>query len=481
MKKLKLWQQIFFYSLSMIMLAIDLVAALLLLRSHQLLVQQEHTRGITEHQTFSVNLLNNVLYERLRQNRFFLPEETVFELLDKQVETVTEEGKGVLISRETLTVASRSPQAVEVSRRSGVAAPELEKGSYQLQIVDVGEQSHLVVHSKISVEGSDYDLFTSTDISHIYRFRDQQMRFVQVVSVLCACVIAGILLIILLWLLAPLRNINDTTRQIAKGNYDIRLQEQGSLELVELCRNMNRMADAVEHNVDSLRKVAQDRKDFIANLAHEMKTPLTSILGFSDLLRIQRTVPDEQRQEYAGIIVEEAKRLRTLSGKLMELITVGHTQVEKIPQSIPRLFHEVQTVLLPALEKNGIVLQTEPLDVTVLADPELLKSLLYNLIDNAAKASPSGGVVRLLAVAPEPGRVKITVQDFGIGMPQSELRKVVQPFYMLDKSRTRKHGGAGLGLALCVEIVRLHKSEMHIESEPGKGTQVSFEMEVQIP
>lgn len=480
MRKLKLWQQIFFYSLAMIMLAIDLVAALLLFRSHQLLVQQEHTRGITEHQTFSVNLLNNVLYERLKQNRFFLPEETVFELLEKQVKTGMEADRGVLIVQEKLTIAAHNPEAVECSRQSGVPAPELEKGSYQLQIIDVGEQSHLVVHSKISVEGRDYDLFTSLDISHIYRFRDQQMRFVQIVSVICACVIAGILLLVLLWLLAPLRNINDTTRQIAKGNYEIRLREQGSLELMELCRNMNLMADAVEQNVDGLQKVANDRKDFIANLAHEMKTPLTSILGFSDLLRIQRTVPDEQRQEYAGIIVEEAKRLRTLSGKLMELITVGHTQIEKTPQPLPQLFHEVQAVLSPMLEKNDIALQAQPVDGIIEADAELLKSLLYNLIDNAAKASPAGGIVRLDAVLSQEGKVKITVKDFGIGMPQEELRKVIQPFYMLDKSRTRKHGGAGLGLALCVEIVRIHGGELHIESEPGKGTAVSFEMEVQM-
>ena len=211
-----------------------------------------------------------------------------------------------------------------------------------------------------------------------------------------------------------------------------------------------------------------------------MKTPLTSILGFSDLLRIQRTVPDEQRQEYAGIIVEEAKRLRTLSGKLMELITVGHTQIEKTPQPLPQLFHEVQAVLSPMLEKNDIALQAQPVDGIIEADAELLKSLLYNLIDNAAKASPAGGIVRLDAVLSQEGKVKITVKDFGIGMPQEELRKVIQPFYMLDKSRTRKHGGAGLGLALCVEIVRIHGGELHIESEPGKGTAVSFEMEVQM-
>lgn len=480
MRKLKLWQQIFFYSLAMIMLAIDLVAALLLFRSQQLLVQQEQARGITEHQTFSVNLMNNVLYERLKQNRFFLPEETVSELMGKQVKTVTEAGKGVFITTDSLIIASRNPEAIQRSLSLKGEAPVPEKDTYQLQIIDVGEHSHLIVHTRLSVEGRDYNLYTSSDVTHIYRFRDQQMQFIRIVSVICACVIAGILLVTLLWLLAPLRNINDTTRQIAKGNYEIRLREQGSQELIELCRNMNLMADAVEQNVDGLQKVADDRKDFIDNLAHEMKTPLTSILGFADLLRVQRTVEDGQRQEYAGIIVEEAKRLRTLSGKLMELIMVGNTQIEKTPQPLPKLFAEVQTVLAPMLEKNGITLQAFPIDGIIEADPELFKSLLYNLIDNAAKASPAGGLVRLEAELLGPDLVQIVVQDFGIGMPQEELRKVVQPFYMLDKSRTRQQGGAGLGLALCVEIVRLHGGELHLESQPGHGTTVSFPMEVQL-
>lgn len=478
MRKLKLWQQIFFYSLAMIMLAIDLVSVLLLLRSQQLLVKQEQDRGIAEHQTFSVNFMNSVLYQRLKQNRFFLSEDTVLELMDKQVKTVTGAGKGVYITTDSRVLASRAPEAIQRSLQGKTDVPP-QKDTYQLQIIDLNEQSHLIVHTRLTVEGRDYDLYTSSDVTHIYRFRDQQMQFVRMVSVICACVIAGILLAILLWLLAPLGKINDTTRQIAKGNYEIRLQEQGSLELMELCRNMNRMADAVEQNVEGLRKVADDRKDFVANLAHEMKTPLTSILGFSDLLRIQRIVTDEQRQEYAGIIVEEAKRLRTLSGKLMELITVGNTQIEKTEQELPKLFAEVQTVLSPMLEKNGITLETVPADAVVEADPELFKSLLYNLIDNAAKASAAGSTVRLQAELLPDNHVQIAVCDHGIGMPQEELRKVVQPFYMLDKSRTRKQGGAGLGLALCVEIVRLHGGELHIESEPGRGTTVSFAMEVE--
>ncbi len=474
MKRMKLWQQIFLCSLAMIMLAIDIIACLLLYRSHQLLVEQEQSRGVSDHQSFSVNLVNNVLYERLKQNRFFLAEETVLELIKKQTDTQGEPGSGVLVAKDKRWLASRNPEAIEAS---GLVEETVEEDVYQVKIVDVGSHSYLVVHSLISIEGQNYDIFTSSDVSKIYLFRDQQLQSIQIMSVICGCMIAGILLVLLLWLLAPLKKINDTTRQIAKGHYNIRVDEQGSSELVELCRNMNRMADAIEKNVNALQKVADDRRDFIANLAHEMKTPLTSILGFGDLLRIQRMVPDEQRQEYAGIIVEEAKRLRTLSGKLMELITVGNTTLEKEWIALPQLFGEVQAVLTPMMEKSGISLQAHPIAGMIWIDQELFKSLLYNLIDNAVKASAIGNVVILEAKRLAENRVRFSIMDHGIGMKEEEIRQAVQPFYMADKSRTRKHGGAGLGLALCVEIVKLHGGELSMVSQPGEGTTVSWEME----
>ena len=130
MKRMKLWQQIFLCSLAMIMLAIDIIACLLLYRSHQLLVEQEQSRGVSDHQSFSVNLVNNVLYERLKQNRFFLAEETVLELIKKQTDTQGEPGSGVLVAKDKRWLASRNPCLLYTSlRRRQQAFASNTKGS----------------------------------------------------------------------------------------------------------------------------------------------------------------------------------------------------------------------------------------------------------------------------------------------------------------------------------------------------------------
>ncbi len=285
--------------------------------------------------------------------------------------------------------------------------------------------------------------------------------------------IASVLLIVVWLLLLPLRRINEGTRQIAQGNYSKRLPEKGSTEFSQLSRNMNEMAEAIEHNIKDLESVAEDRNTFIANLAHEMKTPLTSILGFGDLLRIKRTVDDKERREYAGIIVEETKRLKTLSGKLMELITVGSTQLDWQTIPLTSIMEEVGQALQISLSKSGITLNIKVCKIEVSVDKELFKSLIYNLIDNAIKASKSGQEIEVFAEETN-GILTIAVKDHGIGIPKEEINKIMQPFYMIDKSRTRKAGGAGLGLALCSEIARLHGARLQIESEPRKGTCVSI-------
>ena len=232
------------------------------------------------------------------------------------------------------------------------------------------------------------------------------------------------------------------------------------------------MADSIETNVDSLEQVADNQKTFIANLAHEMKTPLTSILGFADILRVKKVVTEAERREYAGVIVEETKRLRSLSGKLMELITVGNTQLDFQRISLPDLVREVEISLQPSLALREMNLRCVVPDVEVRVDKELFKSLLYNLADNAMKASKAGQTVEFLGGLAPDGHPVLIVSDSGMGIPQKEIAKIVQPFYMLDKVRSRKAGGAGLGLALCVEIARLHGIRLTIESELGKGTQV---------
>ena len=474
---MKLWQKIFIYALALVILAVDATSVLLLYNNHRLTVMREEQNAVSEHRYLSVMLKDNVIYERLKQNKVFLTQDEVLKVTQTAfgprsgARTV---GLSLYSGRERLpSYNSRAEQTelffLETAEQTGVLNQLEHSGGYGLEIADDEGVSYLTVISQILLEGQPYYLVTSSDVTEIYTVYKQQMHDVVVMSMISATVIASVLLAVVWLLLLPLRRINEGTRQIARGNYSRRLPETGSTEFCQLSRNMNEMAQAIEQNVQNLESVADDRNTFIANLAHEMKTPLTSILGFADLLRIKRTVDDKERREYAGIIVEETKRLKTLSGKLMELITVGRTQLDWQTAPLDGIMEEVRQSLQITLPNSKIALQIMVCKADILVDKALFKSLIYNLIDNAIKASKAGQRIDVFAQQEDEVLI-ICVQDYGIGIPKEELHKIMQPFYMIDKSRTRKAGGAGLGLALCTEIAKLHGARLQIESEPGKGT-----------
>ena len=172
---------------------------------------------------------------------------------------------------------------------------------------------------------------------------------------------------------------------------------------------------------------------------------------------------------------ELTDKVRGLSGKLMELITVGEAKLEWQQEDMAKLFAEIGTSLKVVADKHNISLYCESEEGMLWVDRELFKSLLYNLVDNAMKASQEGGLIQVLGQFEEE-LFCIQVIDEGIGIPKEEIDKITQAFYMVDKVRGRANGGAGLGLALCAEIVSTHRGVMRFESQLGEGTCVFIRM-----
>lgn len=469
MSSMKLWQRIFISTLLLVILAMDVTAILLLSNNHRLMIEREEQRVLSEHAYISSTLADSVLYTRIKQNRILLSEEETLKAVESLAASNLQ-GISMSLYQNGERVVSSSPCSIEIEKP---LFDLLSDENRVLRIIQDGDEVRMLTASQLNMEGRGYVLVTSADITKIYTLRSEQITYVKNMSIICALVVAGILLVMVWLLLWPLHRINTNMRRIARGNYSKRLAVRGGGEVAELARTMNTMADAVEKNVSDLERVAEERKTFIANLAHEMKTPLTSIMGFADILRVKRVVSDGERQEYANVIVEETKRLRSLSGKLMELISVGGMQPDYREVSLRELLQEVQLALQPVLEGRGISLYCSAPDTTILADRELFKSLLYNLVDNGSKASQPGQAVVIDSGYRE-RRLFISVIDHGMGIPPKELRRITEPFYMVDKARTRKAGGAGLGLALCVEIAKLHHASLSIESALGEGTSVTI-------
>lgn len=464
---MKLWQKIFLYTLMLVMLAVSITSILLLENSFHLALGQKKQSAYTEHEFLISNFKSLLLSERLRQNVILLENSQVIQYMEHTFEDENVKS-GISFYDKNLNPVY---QKQSLSNQGELLSVVAESGESYMQT----RGNYLYILSKETLETKVYYFLTVTDMSDVLQMHKNMLDNVQNTSMVCAVAIAVILLVVVKMLLNPLQKINDGTRAIAQGEYEKRIPEKGRDEISELAHNMNLMAQAVEQNIRALEDVAEDRKLFIDNLSHEMKTPLTSILGFSDLLQIKTDLSEEQRTEYLGIIKDEASRMRVLSGKLMEMITVGEANVEWQQMEVQQVFSEMEASLGVIVNSHGMELSCQCEKGKLWMDRELMKSLVYNLTDNAIKASREGDTIAVRGWF-ERDIFFFSVTDTGTGIPKEAIEKITQAFYMVDKVRSRAHGGAGLGLALCVEIARIHRGNLRIESEPGHGTTVTVRM-----
>ena len=473
---MRLWQKIVLPTLALLVLSTALASILLLRASRDALWEREGQRAVTQLQYLAGMLRAGVVSHRLQQGAIQLSageaEQAARQTLGQQgtdsylagLALLDEEGRFPFWSRLVEDLLGRLPVPLEG-----------EPGATVYQLCPGGQEGEwfLLCAMPVALESRPYRLCAAYDVSGLQARLDREAS--GTVGLCLGLSLAGAAaLLALVWLLLrPLAALDESARRVAGGRYDERLAVRGHDELAGLAQDMNAMAAAVQQRVEELERVAEDRRIFIGNLAHEMKTPLTSILGFADLLYLPAEVPGEQRVEYAQVISQEAKRLRSLSGKLLELITLGSAQLELAPASLRDVVAEVELALRPVMAQSELTLTYHCAGLTLDMDRELFKSLLYNLLDNGRKASRWGGAMALTARERE-GGAEILIQDQGRGIPREELDKVCQPFYMVDKSRSRKAGGAGLGLALCREIVSVHGGTMELDSRPGEGTLIAL-------
>lgn len=224
--------------------------------------------------------------------------------------------------------------------------------------------------------------------------------------------------------------------------------------------------------MQELEQAAKRQEQFTSSFAHELKTPLTSIIGYSDMLRSMK-MDEEARMRYGSHIFNQGKRLEILSKKMMELIVLKKTDFEMKTVDLDELFISMQGELHPVLEEQGITFTTMANGIMVNAEQDLLKSVLMNLVDNSRKAIENGGQICMEAFTEE-GKKKISISDNGKGIPKEDIARVTESFYMVEKSRKYEGGGVGLGLSICKEILDLHHATMKIESEVGEGTKITI-------
>ena len=233
------------------------------------------------------------------------------------------------------------------------------------------------------------------------------------------------------------------------------------------------MAGHLQEKMEEISDQAKRQEHFTAAFAHELKTPLTAIIGYADLIRSVDDLSPEERIKAADYIYAQGKRLQKLSYKLMELFVLKRQNMEFQELPAQYLLRQVGYLVEVSMLRSETELVRRAEKGVIYGEQDLLLSLFANLVDNARKASQKGAHIYLTGQA-EPDGYTVIVRDEGKGMEKTEIDKITQAFYMVDKSRSRKEGGAGLGMTLCQEIIHLHKATWLIESEPGKGTTITM-------
>ncbi len=262
----------------------------------------------------------------------------------------------------------------------------------------------------------------------------------------------------------PLRIVSEQTREIAKGNFEVNVppSELPVRELRVLGENFNLMSDA-------LKKMEYMNKDFMNNVSHEFKTPISVIAGFAEILQ-DETLPEDARKEYLQLIREEAERLSHLADNMLQMSRLDHqTLVTRMePVNITEQLRKCCIMMSEKWESRSPEFDIDFPDLTVVADPDLTQQLWINLLDNAIKYSPDVPVIHITGSS-EGGEVTVRIRDEGMGMTPEQMERMYERFYQGDVSHQQQ--GNGLGLSIVRRVLELLHGSIQCRSEEGKGTE----------
>lgn len=323
---------------------------------------------------------------------------------------------------------------------------------------DQGIQTAYVV-TVFEVNGNSYRLAAIRTLTGLTTLWDQLRLIFLLLSGIISVILAVVLYVIMRRLTRPLNLLSQKTREVVEGNYEL-IAVNGNDEIAELGRDFNLMTAAVQDKI-------QSQQRFVANLAHELRTPLTSIGGYSEYLLRGNSDLDRQFQALQ-YINKESRRMQQMAQQLLRMARVQGGQISLTEVSVGACLQEAYESCVPLIEEKELKFLKEGEDFRVQGEEELLVCLFRNLLENAIRACDRGGEVKIHS---EKGKLEIC--DNGIGMEEEKLKNITEPFYRIDKARSRADGGTGLGLALCREITELHQANMQYESKVGEGTKVS--------
>ena len=375
-----------------------------------------------------------------------------------------------LYSMTNKEIASDLKEKIRGKREEILHAKENEKSFI---IRTINNKKYAFVSSIVNLKNRDFKLIISKDIQYVYRERINNYKFFIIIDLIMLIILSVGMYIISKKLTNPLVKLSNISKDIAKGKYNIRAEENNKNdEIGVLEHNFNLMIDVIENNIEELKYLNESKQRFIDSLNHEIKTPITSIIGYSELL-LKNNVSEEIKIKALKYINSEAKRLETLNSTLLKLTLMREEKKNLSKVDLKDAVISVRNILIYKMKVKNINLDIKIEDINIWVDKELFEVLLTNIIDNSIKASDTNSIIEIEGYyINDKDEYILKIKDRGIGIPKEDLDKILEPFYMVDKARTRKNNGIGLGLSICSEICNMHNISLNIKSELNMGSEV---------
>ena len=281
----------------------------------------------------------------------------------------------------------------------------------------------------------------------------------------------------------PLQRLTESVQQFQQEGFNGALPSTNLAssrdEIGRLAQSFAAMAERIKQQVEELRKHDADRRELFANISHDLRTPMASLLGYLETIAVRPNLPEEEKTRYCEIAMQEARHLAHLVDGLLELAKLDapraavNTEAFALPELIETVCRTFELIALErgvSLVKSVAVSEALPL---VFADPALIQRALDNLVDNALRHTPAGGTVTIAAAAEAKG-IGITVSDTGTGIPAEELAHIFDRYYRGRRTSRSEYRGTGLGLPIARRILELHGAALTVDSEPGVYTRFRF-------
>lgn len=463
---MKFGWKIFLLCMGIYVISLTLTGIVVTENTYKNLLKKEIERSLEEesnlHSTLALYLLNN---RRIAQEKIELKNYS-----KSMVDMIKADRNYLEIYDEKLNLlATNAPKAWFFSRNELDAAL---KGQKNFVLRRDEGKLYLFVSNILEIDQEKIVLSLIKNITHVDNHRREQYLLFIRTGLIGLAFVTLITWGSSIFLLKPFRDLSLTTQSIASGNFHVRVKVNRKDEVGLLAEQFNIMADNIELKINQLKEEGQRQQRFIDNLTHELRTPLTSIIGYADyLLKVE--YDPEIFKKSLNYIYSEGNRMLKISKMLMHMILIREKPLQLKEEQILPLLKEVCDIMKVKGMKKKIALEITGEPEVIPLDRDLFKMAIINLVDNAINASQAGQKV-VMGVEKNSEGTCVFVADEGKGMKEWEIKKVTEPFYRIDKSRSRKEGGVGLGLAICYQIVDEHGARLKIESKVGAGTKIKI-------